>query len=103
MSITTEIVTFKTVEGIKRDEFIRIVDGLEINYHSRQPGFIDTELSYHEKGDEWIMIQHWESPEQMKSASAGMFHNSVTEEFVQSLDPKTVKMKILLQLGTWSS
>ena len=45
--IITEIVRMKTVEGITKDEFIGVVDGLERNFHSRQKGFIDTELLYH--------------------------------------------------------
>ena len=48
MSIATEIVTMKIAQEITKDEFISIVDGLERNYHSKQPGFIDTELLYNE-------------------------------------------------------
>ena len=61
MCTATEIVTLKTVEGITGDQFISIVDALEKNFHSKQPGFLDTELLYNEKADEWIMIQHWDS------------------------------------------
>jgi len=101
MGIATEIVTFKTVKGVKRDVFMNIVDELEKEFHAKEPGFIDTELLYHEKNGEWIMIQHWDSMENMKQASADMFRNPVTEAFVQSLDPKTVTMQRFMQLGTW--
>ncbi|MFR8517717.1 MAG: hypothetical protein ACLVC2_07585 [Emergencia timonensis] len=40
----TEIVTMKTIEDISREEFLAIVDGLEKNFHSKQDGFVDTEL-----------------------------------------------------------
>jgi len=36
MNSTTEIVTMKTVDGISKDDFINIVDGLEKNFHSKQ-------------------------------------------------------------------
>lgn len=102
MEMATEIVTMKTAEGINKEDFISIVDGLEKNYHSKQPGFIDTELLYDEKHDEWIMMQHWEDLELMQAASKKMFNNPVTASFVNALNPKSVKMTMLPQLGTWS-
>ena len=102
MSIATEIVTLKTILGVTKDRFIEIVDGVEKNFHSKLPGFIDTELLYDDKADEWIMIQHWDGLDSMKSASPKMFNNPDTELFVQSLDPKSVKKLMLLQLGVWN-
>jgi heme-degrading monooxygenase HmoA len=89
------------VSNITKDEFISIVDGLEKNFHSRQPGFIDTELLYDEQNNLWIMIQHWESMEQLKAASEKMFQDSRAESFVKSLNPESVKMTIAPQLKTW--
>jgi hypothetical protein len=51
MCITTEIVTMKTVEGVTKDAFLRIVDRLEKDFHSKQPGFINSELLHNEKTD----------------------------------------------------
>ena len=101
MCITTEIVTMKTATKLTKEEFIGIVDGLERNFHSKQPGFMDTELLYNEKSDEWIMVQHWASREELKAASKKMFVDEGAATFVQALDPKTVKMSILPQLGKW--
>lgn len=101
MSIITEIVTMKTNEGIGKDDFVNIFTELEKNFHSKQPGFIDTELLFNEKTDEWIIIQHWDNLENLQSASKKMFGNTVTENYVQALDSKTVKMLMLPQLGTW--
>ena len=101
MGVITEIVTMKLADNTAKDDFISIVGGLEKNFHSKQPGFIDTELLYDEKNDLWIMIQHWESPEQLKDASKKMFTDSAAELFVKSIDPKNVKMTIAPQLGFW--
>lgn len=103
MSITTEIVTMKTVEGVTIDAFISIVDNLEMNFHSKQPGFIDTELLYNDKADEWIMIQHWDSLEHLKAASKKMFVTPATEPFVKSLNQKSVNMIMLPQLASWDA
>ena len=98
MNIITEIVTMKTVEGITKSEFINIVECLEKDYHSKQPGFIDSELLHNSKTDEWIMIQHWNSMDSLQSASKKMFNNIITEPFVKSINPKSVKMIMLPQL-----
>lgn len=101
MSIITEIVTMKIVIGLEANEFISIVSDLEKNYHSKQVGFIDTELLYNEKTNEWIMIQHWESMEQLTSASKQIFKDPAASAFVQSVDPKYIKMVMLPQIRKW--
>jgi len=102
MATATEIVSMKTMEGVGKEDFFRIVDALETNFHAKQPGFIDSELLHDEKSDEWFMIQHWDSLDNMRSASKKMFHNPVTESFVNSVNPKTVKMVMLPRMGAWS-
>ena len=101
MSIITEIVKMKLAVNITKEEFIAIVDGLEKEFHSKQSGFIDSELIYDEQKDIWIMIQHWETAEQLKAASKKIFADSAAEPFVKSLDPKNVTMIISPQLGVW--
>jgi len=91
----------KTVEGITKDEFIEIVDGLERNFHTRQKGFIDTELLYHDEENDWYMIQHWNSKDDLKEASKKIFTDKDAENFVKSLNKQSVKMLILPQIATW--
>ena len=79
----TEIVTFKTIENVTKEEFISIVDELEKNFHSLQPGFIDSELLYNDVAEEWIILQHWDSMENMQLASKKMFDNPITETFIK--------------------
>ncbi len=99
--IITEIVRMKIVEGITKDEFIEIVDGLERNFHTRQKGFIDTELLYHDEENDWYMIQHWNSKDDLKEASKKIFIDKDAENFVKSLNKQSVKMLILPQIATW--
>jgi len=101
MNIITEIVTLKTAEGVFKDDFIEIVDGLEKNFHSLQFGFIDTELLYDDTNDEWVMLQHGSTMDSLKAASKKMFQDSAAEEFVKSLIPGSVKMRMLPQVKTW--
>ena len=99
--IITEIVKMKTVEGITKDEFIGIVDGLERNFHSKQKGFIDTELLYNEEENEWYIIQHWDSKDDLMAASRKIFIDKESETFVKSLIKQSVKMYILPQIALW--
>ena len=97
----TEIVTMKTLNGISKEHVTRIVDDLEKNFHSKQPGFIDSELLYNDKTDEWIMIQHWNSIDNLKEASRKIFLDAASAEFIAALDKQNVKMLILPQVGIW--
>ena len=101
MSIATEIVTMKTSQEVTKDSFISIVDSLEKDYHSKQQGFIDTELLYNEENREWTMIQHWASMEELKAASDKMFYDEGAAPFVKALDAASVKMSILPQIKIW--
>ena len=99
----TEIVTMKSAQGVGKEEFIEIVDGLERDFHMRQSGYIDTELLYDDNDNTWIMIQHWESLEQMKAASKEMFRDSATARFRSAIDPKQIKISAYPALGIWCS
>lgn len=101
MSIATEIVMMKTAQEVSKDEFLSIVDGLERNYHAKQSGFLNTELLYNDENNEWTMIQHWASMEELKAASDKMFQSEEAAPFVKALDPASVKMIILPQLRIW--
>ena len=99
--IITEIVKMKTTEGLEKQEFIRIVDSLEENFHKIQKGFIDSELLYYEEENTWYILQHWQSKEDLKEASRKIFTDKSAEEFIKVIDPKNVKMLVMPQINTW--
>ena len=92
MSITTEIVTMKASQEVTKDSFISIVDLLEKDYHSKQQGFIDTELLYNEENREWTMIQHWASMEELKAASDKMFQDEGAPFFKSSAGKRSLPL-----------
>lgn len=101
MSIVTEIVTMKTAQEMTKGEFVSIVDVLERTFHSKQPGFIDTELLYNGESNEWAMIQHWDSMEELKTASSKMFQDQGAALFIKAVDPASIKMSIFTKIKTW--
>ena len=101
MSIVTEIVTMKAAPAISKEVFVSIVEALEREFHSKQSGFIDTELLYNNKNGLWTMVQHWDTAEQQKAASKKMFQDEKAAAFVKALDPASVKMSISRQIQVW--
>lgn len=101
MKFITEIIRMKTTEGILKEDFVKWVNELELQFHAKKTGYIDSELMFDEKKDEWVMIQHWSSMEDLKNASRKMFEESITENFRNALDPKSVKMTMYNQIQTW--
>jgi len=99
--VITEIVRLKIVDGITKDEFISICDGLEKNFHSWQEGFIDSELLYHDEENEWYMVQHWNSEVDLKKSAKQIFLDKAAEDFLKSLVKQSVKILILPQISTW--
>jgi quinol monooxygenase YgiN len=98
----TEIVEFQAAAEITDEDFIKIVEELEENFHSRQKGFIDTELVKDNEPHQWVMIQHWESVEKSKEASKIMMKTPSTEAFRRALDVKTIKIRYLTHVKKWS-
>ena len=78
-----------------------IVTSLEIEFHMKQAGYIDSELV---KGKEnsWTIIMHWESLEEVKLASKLLMKSDLTKEFRDAIIPSTVRMMYLEQIKTWS-
>lgn len=100
--IVTEIVEFKIVEGLEENDFLKIVDFLEENFHSKQKGFIDTELMKGREEGSYIMIQHWETMKDCKEVVQKMMKEPLTEKFRNSINPKSVKMVFSEQIQKWS-
>ena len=101
-TIITEVVEFRLNKAMTDEEFINIVDALENNFHSKQKGFIDTELLRGKEAGQWKMIQHWESLNDAKEVVKTMMKVPITEEFRRSIDPTSVKMSLAEQVKTWA-
>lgn len=97
----TELVKMKTMNNIGHEEFLTIVNDLEIKFHSGQPGYIDSELMFDERNNEYLMLQHWENIDDMKCASSKMFSEDITLAFRNALDPKQVKIEFFPQINAW--
>lgn len=55
-----ELVVFKLVEGVGRDQFMATV-GPVSDWAAEQPGFISRELSYDATGGRWIEVVWWQT------------------------------------------
>lgn len=101
--MVTEIVNFKTINGISNNELIKIINDLDTNFLSKTKGYIDTELIKGKEEQTWIIIIHWRT---MVEANEGIkeFANSpLTEEYRNVLDPKSVSFHFTEQIQTWKA
>ena len=100
--IITEIADFKVIPDISDEEVIKIVDFVERNFHTKQTGFIDTELVKGKEENQWLMIQHWRTLSEAKEASGKMTKSELTKEFIKILDLKSIKLVFMEQIKTWA-
>lgn len=100
-NIVTEIVEFSVAAELEEKEFMEIVEELEKSFHSKQKGFIDTEILRGKELGSYIMIQHWESMEECKDAVGKMMKESITEKFRNCIIAQSVKMVLSEQIKKW--
>lgn len=98
----TEIVTFKPHSAVTEETLWAAIVALEENFHRSQPGFVQTQVLKNATNNEWVMIQIWESFEQLKAASARLMKDETAAPFRDALDPTTVKMSFWSEKGFWS-
>ena len=99
--LITELVSFDIDKAISDENFKEIVDSVEIEFHMKQAGYIDSEL-VKGKNNSWTMIMHWESLEEVKHASKLLMKSNLTTRFREAIIPSTVKMSYLEQIKKWS-
>ena len=75
---------------------------LQNDFHSKQKGFDDTELIRGRDERTFLMIQHWETMSDCKNVVKKMMKEPLTEEFRQTIDPKTMKMTLSNRLNRWT-
>ncbi len=96
-----EIAEFKLAKDMARDEFVSMVDELEVNFHSKQEGFISTDLLDGADGRTYIMVQHWETIEHAHNASKAMMQSDLTLAFRSLMSPKDVSLRYLERIQKW--
>lgn len=99
-SIITEIVKFDIQNSINNSDFVETVAYLENEFHKKQPGYIDSEL-VKEKEYSWVMVMHWATLDEVKTASRKLMKDPITKNFREALIPQTVKIQYLEQIRAW--
>ena len=87
-----EVVTFQLKPGTTPGEFRELDRAVEVEYVSRQPGFISRESAVSEDG-QWLVIVHWASAQDPEQSMARFSSAAATVTFMANLDPDTMIMK----------
>ncbi len=101
MDKIVEIAQFKIATGVDEQSFLKEAEAVQRDFLEKQKGYMDRELLKGEDG-QWIDIVHWRSMEEAKRATDAIMQNPDCCGFLQKIDPASVKMMHLRQLGTWS-
>lgn len=102
-NVVTEIAQFNTMGDYNDDDFIKIIDDLEKDFHMDQQGYIDTELIKGKEKNSWIMIQHWRTMDEAKESSKKFVQSPQTEKFRMALDPRSVSLYFTDQIKSWQA
>ena len=99
----TEIVSFKTINGISDNELIKIINNLDTNFLSKTKGYVDTELIKGNEEQTWIIIIHWRTMAEATEAIMEFTKSPLTEEYRNAIDPKSISFHFTDQIQTWKA
>jgi hypothetical protein len=99
----TEIVSFKTINGISDNGLINIINNLDTNFLSKTKSYIDTELIKGKEEQSWTIIIHWRTMAEATEAMMEFAKSPLTEEYRNAIDPKSVNFHFTEQIKTWKA
>jgi hypothetical protein len=86
-----ELVVFKLVAGVSREEFLGAAGGLS-DWAGRQPGFISRELSHDAEGDRWIEVVWWRTMADAKAAAENAMSSESCARMFALIDMESAEM-----------
>ncbi|MDA3890333.1 MAG: hypothetical protein PF517_01565 [Salinivirgaceae bacterium] len=98
----TEIIEFKKLVNFTDEEIVEVVNTLEHNFHLKQEGFIDTELSKGSEEKQWFMIHHYEKMEHLEKVGKKIPNDPDIAKFQKYVESGSVKISFLKQIKIWS-
>ena len=99
----TEIVSFKTINGISDNELIRIINNLDTNFLGKTKSYIDTELIKGKEEQSWTIIIHWRTMAEAREAIMEFTKSPLTAEYRKAVDQKSVSFHLTDQIKTWKA
>ncbi len=99
----TEIIAFELLEGVSHDQLLKQADKVVNDFHKKQDGYIDMELDNASFGDQWQMIVHYQSMDDIEKVKNNLPHSKAIKEFTQLLAPNSMKVSFFKQQACWSS
>ena len=99
----TEIVSFKTINGISDNELISIINNLDTNFLSKTKSYIDTELIKGKEEQSWTIIIHWRTMAEATEAIMEFTKSPLTAEYRNAVDQKSVSFHLTDQIKTWKA
>ena len=99
----TEIVSFKTINGISDNELVNIINNLNTNFLSKTKSYIDTELIKGKEEQSWTIIIHWRTMAEATEAIIEFTKSPLTAEYRDAINPKSVSFHFTDKIQTWKA
>ena len=90
-SAVVEIATFKTKEGVTREQLLDTVDAVS-KWAQEQPGFISRDLAYSEDSDTCIDVVWWESLDAARTAADASMTSASCAPMFAAIDLEGTQM-----------
>ncbi|WP_298485816.1 hypothetical protein [uncultured Maribacter sp.] len=87
----TELMTFKTKEGINLADFNKTNKKVETNFTVKQKGFLQRIIGSNEKGEQVVLV-YWDTKENSNAVINDFMSAPIAKEFMGMMDQPTINM-----------
>ena len=98
----TEIIAFEMREKTSKDQMIHQLDTVVHEFHKNQDGYVDMELVSDYSNQQWQMIIHYQSMDDIEKVKMNMPQSKALNDFRELIIPETMKVSFHEQHERWS-
>ena len=88
-----EVITFKLKPSVTAESFWKCDEGVEADYTSKQPGFINRESGYSGADGEVAVVVRWTTTAAADASMKKFMGDPSVQDFVGMIDATTMSMK----------
>lgn len=87
-----EVGTYKTRNGVKTEKFLKLDSLIEQVYTLKQPGFINKESGFDQKGN-WLLVVSWDNAQHAQAAASKFMNSSASAGFKNMIDTASLHLQ----------
>ena len=99
----TELIVFELKKGIAKNQVVNQANKMVNDFHKKQDGYVDMELICDPSEDQWKMIIHYETMEDIEKVKLNIPNSKAIKDFTALVLPESLKVSFYDQLQKWTS